>query len=117
MCNRSVEDAYSSIAYDPTFTFVSGACYHTIDFLCALFFMITSENLLTSLFDIRNVYAACENKVSGLFLAGLGDFRVKDSSAKMNKVAQVKNHWEDQISSLGGPDFRVSSVERMCKGI
>jgi hypothetical protein len=34
VCDRSAEDAYSSMAPDPTFSFVGGPCYPTLDFEC-----------------------------------------------------------------------------------
>jgi hypothetical protein len=49
-CDRSAEDAYSSAAPDPTFAFVGGPCCLTLDFVFALWIMITFYTLLTSLF-------------------------------------------------------------------
>jgi hypothetical protein len=38
--DRSAEDAYSSAAPDPTFTFVEGPCRPTLDFVIAFWIMI-----------------------------------------------------------------------------
>jgi hypothetical protein len=35
-CDQSAEDAYSSMAPDPTFTFVGGLCCSTLDFYLLL---------------------------------------------------------------------------------
>jgi hypothetical protein len=50
--NRSAEVAYSSLAPDSTFAFVGGPCCLTLDFVFALWFMITFYTLLTLLFCI-----------------------------------------------------------------
>jgi hypothetical protein len=47
---RSAEDAYSSAAPDPTFTFVGGPCCPTLDVVIAFWIMIAFYTLLTSLF-------------------------------------------------------------------
>jgi hypothetical protein len=44
-CDRSAEDAYSSMAPDPTFAFVGGPCCLTLDFVFAFWFMITFHTL------------------------------------------------------------------------
>jgi hypothetical protein len=51
-CDRSVEDAYSSAAPDPTFAFVGGPCCLTLDFVIAFWTMVTFYKLSTSLFCI-----------------------------------------------------------------
>jgi hypothetical protein len=40
-CDRSAEDAYSSMTPDPTFAFVDGTCCRTLDFVFAFGSMIT----------------------------------------------------------------------------
>jgi hypothetical protein len=49
-CDRSAEDAYSSMAPDPTLAFVVGPCCLTLEYIFALWIMITFYMLLTSLF-------------------------------------------------------------------
>jgi hypothetical protein len=49
-CDRSAEDAYSSMALDPTFAFVGGPCCFKLNFLFALWIMITFYTLLTPIF-------------------------------------------------------------------
>lgn len=39
-------------------------------------------------------------------LAGLGEFRIRDLNDEINKLLREKRHWENQISSLGGPHYR-----------
>jgi hypothetical protein len=52
-CDRSAEDAYSPMAPDATFAFVGGQCCLTIDFVFAIWIMITFYTLLNSLFCIQ----------------------------------------------------------------
>lgn len=40
------------------------------------------------------------------FLAGLGEFRIRDLNDEINKLLREKRHWENQISALGGPHYR-----------
>ena len=42
-----------------------------------------------------------------LFLAGLGEFRIRDLNDEVNKLLREKRHWEDRILELGGPDYKV----------
>lgn len=41
-----------------------------------------------------------------LFSAGLGEFRIRDLNDEINKLLREKRHFENQISSLGGPHYR-----------
>lgn len=41
-----------------------------------------------------------------MFTAGLGEFRIRDLNDEINKLLREKRHWENQISSLGGPHYR-----------
>jgi hypothetical protein len=54
-CDRSAEDAYSSMAPDPTFAFVGGPCCLTHDFVFAIWIMIMFYTLWTSLFCIPKI--------------------------------------------------------------
>lgn len=45
-----------------------------------------------------------------LFLAGLGEFKLRDLNDEINKLLREKGHWEDRILELGGPDYRVCVV-------
>jgi hypothetical protein len=47
---RSADEPYSSLAPDPSFAFVVGSCCLTLDFVFALWIMLTFDILLTSLF-------------------------------------------------------------------
>jgi len=38
--------------------------------------------------------------------AGLGEFRLRDLNDEINKKLREKNHWQDRIKDLGGPDYR-----------
>ena len=51
-CDRSAGDAHSSAAPDPAFAFVGGTCCPTLEFVIALWIMITFYTLLPSLFCI-----------------------------------------------------------------
>jgi hypothetical protein len=52
MCYLPVDDAYYSLAPDPTFAFVGGPCNHSLDFAFSFCIMITFNILLTSLFYV-----------------------------------------------------------------
>ena len=43
------------------------------------------------------------------FSAGLGEFKLRDVNDEINKLLREKGHWEDQILTLGGPDYRVGN--------
>ena len=45
-CDRSAEDADSSMTPDPSFAFVEGSCCPTLDFVCVFWTMITFNTLL-----------------------------------------------------------------------
>jgi hypothetical protein len=51
-CDRSAEDAHSSLAPDPTFAFVGVPYCPTLDFVIVFWTMVTFYALLTSLFSI-----------------------------------------------------------------
>lgn len=46
------------------------------------------------------------------FLAGLGEFRIRDLNDEINKLLREKGHWEVRIKELGGPDYGVSKQQR-----
>lgn len=41
-----------------------------------------------------------------IFVAGLGEFRIRDLNDEINKLLREKGHWEAQIKELGGPDYQ-----------
>lgn len=41
-----------------------------------------------------------------MFIAGLGEFRIRDLNDEINKLLREKRHWEAQIKELGGPDYQ-----------
>lgn len=41
-----------------------------------------------------------------LFVAGLGEYRIRDLNDEINKLLREKYHWEVQIFNLGGPNYR-----------
>ena len=43
-------------------------------------------------------------------VAGLGEFRIRDLNDEINKLIREKNHWQDRIKELGGPDYFVSGT-------
>ncbi|CAG0889990.1 unnamed protein product [Cyprideis torosa] len=45
-------------------------------------------------------------KVAQIQNAGLGEFRIRDLNDEINKLLREKGHWEIQIRTLGGPDYR-----------
>ncbi|XP_060036294.1 pre-mRNA-splicing factor ISY1 homolog isoform X2 [Erinaceus europaeus] len=44
-------------------------------------------------------------KITFSFLAGLGEFRIRDLNDEINKLLREKGHWEVRIKELGGPDY------------
>lgn len=40
-------------------------------------------------------------------VAGLGEFRIRDLNDEINKLMGTKRFWEQRITQLGGPDYRV----------
>ena len=44
------------------------------------------------------------------FLAGLGEFRIRDLNDHINKLLREKGHWQDRIVELGGTNYHVSHV-------
>lgn len=40
-----------------------------------------------------------------LFIAGLGEYRIRDLNDEINKLLREKGHWEVRIKELGGPDY------------
>lgn len=54
----------------------------------------------------QSIPAKFENVLTELFLAGLGEFRIRDLNDEINKLLREKRHWENQISALGGPHYR-----------
>lgn len=50
-------------------------------------------------------------KLSFCFLAGLGEFRIRDLNDEINKLLREKGHWEVRIKELGGPDYGVSEQQ------
>ena len=64
--------------------------------------------IFKKLFD--NICCLLERRsdVFYLFLAGLGEFRIRDLNDEINKLLREKRHWEDRILELGGPDYKVT---------
>lgn len=43
-----------------------------------------------------------------VFVAGLGEFRIRDLNDHINKLLREKGHWQDRIVELGGTNYHVS---------
>ena len=54
----------------------------------------------------RQIVGEISRKVSQIQNAGLGDFQVRDLNDEINKLIREKQHWEDRIKELGGPDYK-----------
>lgn len=39
-------------------------------------------------------------------IAGMGDYEVRDLNDEINNLMREKSHWERQIISLGGANYR-----------
>jgi len=56
----------------------------------------------------REVIRDLIKKISDIQNAGLGESRLRDLNDEINKLLRERGHWERQIRSLGGPDYRIS---------
>ncbi|ELU02475.1 hypothetical protein CAPTEDRAFT_169788 [Capitella teleta] len=54
----------------------------------------------------RQVIGEISRKVAQIQNAGLGEFKLRDLNDEINKLIREKGHWEDQILTLGGPDYK-----------
>jgi pre-mRNA-splicing factor ISY1 len=43
----------------------------------------------------------------------LGEFKIRDLNDEINKLLREKLHWEERILDLGGPDYKVISLENI----
>jgi type IV secretory pathway TrbD component len=73
-CDRSAEDAYSSVASDHTFTIAGGLLCTTLEFLFAFWIMITFDILLTSIFGMWTLYSTITNIPRILWFSWLIDW-------------------------------------------
>jgi hypothetical protein len=49
--------------------------------------------------------------VSTIQNAGLGEHRIRDLNDDINRLIREKNHWEERIKDLGGPDYRKTGAK------
>ncbi|XP_050418011.1 pre-mRNA-splicing factor ISY1 homolog [Patella vulgata] len=54
----------------------------------------------------RQIIGEVSRKVAQIQNAGLGEFKLRDLNDEINKLLREKGHWEDQIKTLNGPDYR-----------
>jgi pre-mRNA-splicing factor ISY1 len=45
-------------------------------------------------------------KVADIQNASLGEYKIRELNDEINKLFREKNHWEERIKELGGPDFK-----------
>ena len=48
-----------------------------------------------------------------LFLAGLGEYKIRDLNDEINKLLREKSHWEDRVKELGGIDFKKTAPKML----
>jgi pre-mRNA-splicing factor ISY1 len=65
----------------------------------------------------REVIRDLVKKISDIQNAGLGEPRLRDLNDEINKLIRERSHWERQIKSLGGPDYRISGGGKSSDGI
>merc|ERR1719310_2136994 len=51
-------------------------------------------------------------KISEIQNAALGEHRLRDLNDEINKDLREKGYWEDQIKSLGGPDYKAQAPQQ-----
>jgi pre-mRNA-splicing factor ISY1 len=47
------------------------------------------------------------------FLAGLGEYKIRDLNDEINKLLREKSHWEDRVKELGGIDFKKTAPKML----
>jgi pre-mRNA-splicing factor ISY1 len=55
-------------------------------------------------------------KIAEIQNAALGEHRLRDLNDEINKDIREKGHWEDQIKSLGGPDYKAQKSHESVAG-
>ncbi|KAJ2810457.1 NineTeen Complex (NTC) component, partial [Coemansia furcata] len=54
----------------------------------------------------RDVIREISRNVSKINDASLPETHIRDLNDEINKLLRAKNHWEDRVLELGGPDYR-----------
>lgn len=55
----------------------------------------------------KEIVQGVSKKIAEIQNAALGEHRLRDLNDEINKDLREKGHWEDQIKSLGGPDYKA----------
>ncbi|KAJ2012258.1 NineTeen Complex (NTC) component, partial [Coemansia sp. S610] len=54
----------------------------------------------------RDVIREISRNVSKINDASLPEAHIRDLNDEINKLLRVKNHWDDRVLELGGPDYK-----------
>ncbi|KAJ2317326.1 NineTeen Complex (NTC) component, partial [Coemansia sp. RSA 2681] len=54
----------------------------------------------------RDVISEISRNVSKIHDASLPETHIRDLNDSINKLLRAKNHWEDRVLELGGPDYK-----------
>lgn len=58
----------------------------------------------------NNLIREISVKIAEIQNAALGETRLRELNDEINRLIRDKHKWEDQIKSLGGPDYRATSA-------
>ncbi|KAI8320235.1 Isy1-like splicing factor [Martensiomyces pterosporus] len=54
----------------------------------------------------RDVIREISRSVSKIHDGSLPESQIRDLNDEINKLLRIKNHWEDRVLELGGPDYK-----------
>lgn len=58
----------------------------------------------------KDIVQGVSKKIAEIQNAALGEHRLRDLNDEINKDLREKGHWEEQIKSLGGPDYKAQKA-------
>lgn len=58
----------------------------------------------------KEIVQGVAKKIAEIQNAALGEHRLRDLNDEINKDLREKGHWEDQIKTLGGPDYKAQKA-------
>lgn len=64
----------------------------------------------------KEIVQGVSKKIAEIQNAALGEHRLRDLNDEINKDLREKGHWEDQIKSLGGPDYKAQKAVQEVAG-
>ena len=65
----------------------------------------------------RNVIGEAMQKVAAITKAnGMGEYRIREVNDEINKLLNIRRHWERRIHELGGPNLSTTKIELDIEG-